>query len=307
MQVIRLYGCLAAEFGPTHGREFRLAVKSPREALVALGAQIPGFKAAIARLQHGLHVRTGREFRDDESVANPLNREQEEIRLIPATAASNARVRVVVGAVMIVAGYALSSYTGGASLALVSMGAALMIGGIAELLAPKPSSKDQSGESSTGYAFSGTINTTGQGVAIPKTYGTHLDGSHVISARVLSEEGVIYASQAASHGLADPDYSFDGISEGAIVDALVSENTASESYDLGGWSFNSDGSVTGPSGATYGGENAFSNAVAGEFASAYGSSSGSEGDGGNNNNNGTNGSIGTGGWDSTNDANSSFA
>jgi len=68
----------------------------------------------------------------------------------------------------------------------MNFGAALVLGGIASMLAPTP--KPAETESVQNYAFNGAANTTRQGVAIPVCYGQLIVGGAVISSGVSPED-----------------------------------------------------------------------------------------------------------------------
>ena len=179
MRVVRLYGTLAVEYG----REYRLDVASPAEAVQALCRILNGFKQRLANSTYGVHVRVGRGFRGAEDVCNPCSF-AEEIRIIPATAGSNSTVRIIAGAVITAVGAYFQQYWA------MGFGLSLMAGGIAEKLAPKPKTSDYA-SNQAGYTFSSGVNTTGEGVGMPIVIGHTMVGSHVLSARVVSDVGTL--------------------------------------------------------------------------------------------------------------------
>ena len=65
----------------------------------------------------------------------------------------------------------------------------VMMGGITELLSPRPKKTDQSArQDGTSYFFDGPVNTTQQGVPVPLIYGRVLVGSQAISAKVTVDQ-----------------------------------------------------------------------------------------------------------------------
>lgn len=71
-----------------------------------------------------------------------------------------------------------------ASNALFAIGASLVIGGVAELISPMPSLGFNSGKEAArleSFSFSGIVNTSKQGMAVPICYGRAFVGSAVIS------------------------------------------------------------------------------------------------------------------------------
>lgn len=181
MITVRLYGHLK-----DFGREFILDVKTPAAAVGALCKMIPGFRSRLqGRSEPGYHIRVGQEFRDKDGIRMPCG-QREIVKIIPATAGSGATARVVVGVVLLVIAYVFpvtAPY-------LAPMGVALIAGGVAELLAPKPKKQDANSDSTVAqsYSFSGPMNTSGQGVPVFVGFGRLLVGSHLASGQIYTEE-----------------------------------------------------------------------------------------------------------------------
>jgi predicted phage tail protein len=73
---------------------------------------------------------------------------------------------------------------GGFASAVGFLGASLIIGGVAELISPMPSLGFNSGKEAArleSFSFSGIVNTSKQGMAVPICYGRAFVGSAVIS------------------------------------------------------------------------------------------------------------------------------
>ena len=80
---------------------------------------------------------------------------------------------------------------GSASVAVFSIGASLVLGGIAQLLSPVPTAAvgvNGQDDPRTNYNFSGIQQTSRQGVSVPLIYGKTLTGSVVISAGIDTEQ-----------------------------------------------------------------------------------------------------------------------
>lgn len=189
MITVRLYGHLGRQFG----RQHRLDVRSPREAVRALCANFPGFRAHMLRhSEPGYHVRVGSEFRDETGFAYPA---AEEIRIIPAVGGAGAVGRVILGATIMYLtmgqGAPLLSWAiGTGSSAIITgvaaagnVGMALVMGGVGSLLfpAPKPQSVE-SPDNKPSYSFDGPVNTVSQGNPVPICYGRLIVGSQIVSA-----------------------------------------------------------------------------------------------------------------------------
>jgi predicted phage tail protein len=186
---IILSGFLARQFG----KRFDLSVASPREAIRALCIQLPGFEKAVLTHSQGFKVWVDREqLLDAESLdrrtgVNP-------IRIVPViSGAKSGGVGIILGAALLIAAPYMAPYLAGMGMGAgaaatvttmaTSLGMSLILGGIAQMLAspPKPTS---AASNVSNLLFSGAVNTTAQGNAIPICYGEMLVGSQVISAGI---------------------------------------------------------------------------------------------------------------------------
>lgn len=193
MKTIKLYGELAEKFG----KEFKLAVKTPAEAIRALCLQLGGFRQHLEKYSEpGYVVRVGKDARDAEELTAPSSN-LEIIRIIPVVAGASAVGRIILGIALIAvaiyapwAATAIGSTGATVGTVMLGIGASLVLGGIAELLAPSPPKTDgnTAPEATPSYLFDGPVNTMGAGYAVPVGYGELLVGSHVISAELYSVE-----------------------------------------------------------------------------------------------------------------------
>ena len=187
MTTILFYGQLRQ-----FGRSFRLSVRSPAEAIKALCVQIPGFERFISNAKS-----RGMEFAVFRGSKNLEEKElgyggSGEIRIAPIVTGSKRAgiIQTVVGAVLIAAGYLLSGFTGGASLALVPVGIAMVAGGVIQMLSPQAGGLKTSAvpENTPGYAFGSAKNTTASGNPAPLCYGKRRVGGAIISAGIYAED-----------------------------------------------------------------------------------------------------------------------
>lgn len=201
MKTVRLYGDLSKKFG----REHKLAVKTPAEAIRALCALIPEFKKHITSENRMYTMFTGYDDRDVTLYNAPFS-EKEVLRVIPVVTGAGNLGKIIIGAVLIYfsAGLATAFVPGataatiaaggaGASMAaaISSIGVSLVVGGMMGLLIkpPKGNASDyEAPENKPSYAFNGSVNTTRQGNAVPVGYGTLRVGSQVVSAGISSED-----------------------------------------------------------------------------------------------------------------------
>lgn len=185
LTTIRLYGRLGALFGRVH----RMAVSSAAEAVCALGSQLPGFERYLTEAKDngfGFAVFYGKDNLKEDDLNLPAF--GEDIRIAPILFGSKngGWFQIIVGAVLVVVGFAFAGVTGGASLALSKIGLSMVIGGVMQLLAPAPpgmSSRDRP-DNQPSYAFNGPVNTQAQGNCVSVTYGEMIVGSAVLSAGI---------------------------------------------------------------------------------------------------------------------------
>lgn len=183
--MVRLYGVLGSKFGRVH----HLAVANAAEAVRALSVLVPGFDSFLTRAKDngmGFAVFYGKRNLTEDDLLNPHGHENIRIAPILMGSKNGGWLSIIVGAVLVAAGYIFSPFTGGASLALVPVGYAMIAGGIVQLLTPMPkgrSAKDRP-ENQPSYAFNGPINTQAQGNPVPVVYGKMIVGSAVLSAGI---------------------------------------------------------------------------------------------------------------------------
>jgi predicted phage tail protein len=185
LREIRLYGHLAKRFGRVH----TLAVRTCREAVVALSEMLPGFEQHI--LKHnmpGYHVFGGHRkvsnCRSAETLDGPLGR-GEPVCIMPAVVGSKKAgvLQTVIGVAMIVAGVFFKQPW------LVQAGIAVTIGGVVQLLTPvKKADEAAKDDKLASYVFQGPVNSTQQGMPVPVVFGEFLCGSAVISQGIHSSD-----------------------------------------------------------------------------------------------------------------------
>lgn len=198
LRTIRLYGKLGAQFGRMH----RLAVENTAEAVRALCALLPGFeREMMTSHQRGIHYAC---FLGKQSIGKDeltLSGGGQDIRIAPVLvgAKSNFLGTLMRGAALVVAGWAIAglamgtavagaAYTAGA--AVTQFGYMTMIGGVVQALSPQQGAgaAASSPDNGASYNFSGAVNTTMQGGAVPVLYGRMRVGSAVISAGIVAQD-----------------------------------------------------------------------------------------------------------------------
>lgn len=200
LRTVRLYGKLGARFG----RRFRLAVSTPAEALRALAAQMPGFEQFLMEGKDkgmGFAVFIGRDNLAEDQLDYPAGRE--DIRFAPVLlgAKKNGIFNIILGIVLVVVGVIGNIY-GGWGTPFIQAGIGMIVGGVAQMLAPTPKgsgSKDRP-ENTPSYSFNGPVNTQAQGNPVPLAYGEVYTGSAVVSAGITSQDQVYVPTSSAAGG-----------------------------------------------------------------------------------------------------------
>lgn len=184
---------LDGPLGKRFGAEWNLAVSGPNEAIRMIEANQPGIaswirmnSAKYANYRVTVTDKNGKKSKLDNNTYSLQRETPAVIRFTPIVTGRSAGVRLVVGAILIVVGYIippLGAYT-------IPMGIGLMIGGLVEMLSPRPKTDKNSSNSADGgsYYFNGPVNTVTQGVPVPLVYGRCLVGSQAISADITIDQ-----------------------------------------------------------------------------------------------------------------------
>lgn len=183
LTTIKLYGALRR-----FGREFRLAVRSPAEAVKALCIQIPGFERFMSNAGA-----QGIEFAVFRGRKNLHEKEMgfggtEEIRIAPVITGSKRGgiLQTVLGVVLLVIAYVFpvtASY-------LAPAGIGLIAGGVIQMLSPQAGGLRTSAapDNQPSYAFGSAKNTTASGNPAPICIGERRWGGAIISASIYAED-----------------------------------------------------------------------------------------------------------------------
>jgi predicted phage tail protein len=186
LRKIKLYGKLAKFVGK---RVLYADVANAAEAVRFLLVNWPQLEQHMAD-QH-YRVSIGTYDLDLEELHDPAG--QAPISFVPVVAGAGAVGRIFLGVALIALSFV--SFGAGAfagigvagafgSTAIFSIGASLVLGGVAQLLTPVPSTKKDDNDPRKSYSFSGIQNTSRQGLPVPIVYGETLVGSVVISAGI---------------------------------------------------------------------------------------------------------------------------
>lgn len=190
MREIRLNGALGKRYGRVH----RFDVRSPAEALRALFANFPAFERELAESAiNGVSYlcKVDGEVANEDGISAPMSRS---FTITPVVTGSEGAARAIAGAILFVAGVIVGGYglfTGNAALVtageyMAKAGLYLIVSGVAQMLAPSPSSTDVDRLQSD--YFGGPEQTSVQGGAVPVGYGRAIVGSVTISAGISVED-----------------------------------------------------------------------------------------------------------------------
>lgn len=200
MATLRFYGDLQR-----FGRRFDLNIKTAAEGLHALFLQIPNLKQQFRDGWYQIRI-SGSDVNPNElhqRVYEPLM-PNAVIHIVPRIAgAKNAgALQFIAGAAILVVGWwNPAGWSFGGS--MMAAGAAMMMGGVAQMLTPmpKPQSMSRSEEEKGNTYFSNLENAVAQGMAVPIAYGEIMCGSRVISQAVeIMDDGDAKDIDVGKHG-----------------------------------------------------------------------------------------------------------
>lgn len=195
---------LNGELGKRFGKRHKLDVATAGEAVRALVANFPAIERHLMDT-HGVGYRVKLHkapLQDIKELHQPIGGNT--ITITPVIAGAGRGLgQILLGAALIAGAF----FTGGATLAAggflaggitttfiggiaLSVGTSLVLGGVAQLLAPSPKTGDprERPENQPSYVFNGPVNTTAQGQPVPVGYGRLIVGGAVVSAGLSTEE-----------------------------------------------------------------------------------------------------------------------
>lgn len=181
---VRFYGSLKQ-----FGSEFRLDCQTTAEIVQALTSQIPKLRQFI---QQGLFtVRVGQDYFDNRYLEQGLSHKLKDDATVHFTPVLKGSKRgglfgVIAGVAIIAGAIALGPLAGiistNAAWIVGSVGASLLLGGVAQMLTKMPEMKmGTEKEKKQSTAFSNLSNMTAQGKPMPLAYGRMRVGSLIIS------------------------------------------------------------------------------------------------------------------------------
>ncbi|WLR91008.1 hypothetical protein [Shinella zoogloeoides] len=193
MRKVFLYGAIAKKYGES----FDLDVATAAEAVRALTANFPeivkDFEAGSWHVVRGADIDEGMSLGEDDLATFRLGKG--DLHIVPVVAGSkrSGLLKIVLGVALVGIGFFMGGFAapifggtgvlGGVTYGhMMIFGAAMALGGAAQLLAPENKDSDTDKESS--FTMSGPGNTYDQGYPVPLVYGEVITGSVLISAGV---------------------------------------------------------------------------------------------------------------------------
>ena len=179
LRKIKLYGKLAKFIGH---RVLEADVATAAEAVRFLLANWPEVEKHMAD-QH-YRVSIGTHDIDLEELHHPAGAAP--ISFVPVVAGAGATARIIAGIALVALALFVPLVAFGVALngVVLGIGASLVLGGVAQLLTPTPTTSQDEGDPRKSFSFSGIQNVSRAGVPVPVVYGETLVGSVVISAGI---------------------------------------------------------------------------------------------------------------------------
>ena len=184
LKTIKLYGILAKKFG----KQFKLDVANTREAIRALSAQIPGFeKFMLHAHEHGLGFAVYQDKHNISEYEIDMSTDAAVIKIVPkviGAGGDNGVLQVVLGVVLVVAGYFIFGATSPYGMALIGAGVGMAIGGITQMLMPTVDTTQDNNQDGNraNKGFGGAVTTVAQGNPVPVLRGRREIGCFIVSA-----------------------------------------------------------------------------------------------------------------------------
>ena len=190
LKTIKLYGILAKKFG----KQFKLDVANTREAIRALSAQIPGFeKFMLHAHEHGLGFAVYQDKHNITEYEIDMSTDAAVIKIVPkviGAGGDNGVLQVVLGVVLVVAGYFTFGATSPYGMALIGAGVGMAIGGITQMLMPTVDTTQDNNQDGNraNKGFGGAVTTVAQGNPVPVLRGRREIGGFIVSAGQYPED-----------------------------------------------------------------------------------------------------------------------
>lgn len=195
LRTIKIYGHLAKHTGK---RVFKALARTPAEAVKFLLCNYPSLRGVMQQGHYQVLVGS----LDLQGATGNLHLptgSDDEIRIVPVISGAGfwkSFGKFFLGAALVTAAFFMpgTALAIGAStfstvgVAALSVGSALVLSSIADVISPPPKTPDFDDDPRNNYAFSGQTNISREGVPVPVVYGETVVGSLVISLGLNVEE-----------------------------------------------------------------------------------------------------------------------
>lgn len=195
LRTIKIYGHLAKHTGK---RVFKALARTPAEAVKFLLCNYPSLRGVMQQGHYQVLVGS-LDLQGATSNLHLPTGSSDEIRIVPVISGASffkTLGKFFIGAALVTAAFFMpgTALTIGASsfstagVAALSVGSALVLSSIADVISPPPKTPDFDDDPRNNYAFSGQTNVSREGVPVPVVYGETVVGSLVISLGLNVEE-----------------------------------------------------------------------------------------------------------------------
>lgn len=190
LKTIKLYGILAKKFG----KQFKLDVANTREAIRALSAQIPGFeKFMLHAHEQGMGFAVYQDKHNISEYEIDMSTDAAVIKIVPkviGAGGDNGLIQLVLGVVLVVAGYFTFGATSPYGMALIGAGLGMAIGGITQMLMPIVDTTQDGNQDGNraNKGFGSAVTTVAQGNPVPVLRGRREIGGFIVSAGQYPED-----------------------------------------------------------------------------------------------------------------------
>lgn len=193
IRTVYLHGAL----GETFGREIRLAIDSPAEAVRALCTMLKGFEAHVRDRYYQVFRGAEVDGRDQspQEMHVAFSQDETELHVLPRAIGAKRQGlgKIILGGLLIAASFAIPggwAIAGKAVSGIVAQaGVAMVLGGVSQMLAAQQSQSDyESREQPKSDLFNSAVNVTTPGVPVPVLVGECECGSVVASAAIHLED-----------------------------------------------------------------------------------------------------------------------
>ena len=199
LRTVKVYGHLAEHCGQS---VFEALVRVPADAIKFLLCNFPELRGLMRDGYYKVAVgKYDLQLADHPEQLHYPMAADDVVKIIPVVSGAGGRG---IGAALLGAALITTAvFTGGSTLALGiggfsggvgisaavgNIGLALTLGGIATMITPVPQLPEAPGEGQGGFAFSGAINTSQEGIPVPVVYGEMIVGSVVLSTRLITNK-----------------------------------------------------------------------------------------------------------------------